>query len=194
MSGGDTTLSVAPKPPAPLYPDVPWWAVLITAFVFALVGVLAGVYGSRPGAPALPGVGSAGSGILGRLAVDTVSYIPHILLLFGVLADMFTLDGAWSIPSLIGILSIFANYVFQYFWKGLDELVKTGMNAVKKGNQAPPDAPAAPAANPSRGVLDVVVVHRPVTVLSVNLVLVPASVGRHQPARGAVEKFAVLVP
>jgi hypothetical protein len=145
MSGADATVDVSPKPPAPLYPDVPWWAVLITAFVFALVGVLAGVYGSRPGAPGLPGVGSAGSGILGRLAVDTVSYIPHILLLFGVLADMFTLDGAWSIPSLIGILAIFANYVFQYFWKGLDELVKTGINTVNKGKEAAP-AVAAPAA------------------------------------------------
>jgi hypothetical protein len=143
MSEADAVVNVSPKPPAPLYPDVPWWAVLITAFVFALVGVLAGVYGSRPGAPGLPGTGSAGSGILGRLVVDTVSYIPHILLLFGVLADMFTLDGAWSIPSLIGVLAIFANYVFQYFWKGIDELVKTGINTVNKGN---PPAPAAPAA------------------------------------------------
>jgi hypothetical protein len=116
-----------PKPPQPLYPDVPWWAVLITAFVFAAVGILFGVYGMKDmKGPA--GLTLSGSSI----AVDTISYIPHILLLFGVLADMFTLDGVWSIPSLIGILSIFANYVFQYFWKGIDELVSTGKNLSAK--------------------------------------------------------------
>lgn len=115
-----------PKPPQPLYPDVPWWAVLITAFVFAAVGILFGVYGMKDGSSSVNLSGSS-------IAVDTISYIPHILLLFGVLADMFTLDGVWSIPSLIGILSIFANYVFQYFWKGIDELVKTGKDL---GNKA----------------------------------------------------------
>jgi hypothetical protein len=103
--------------------------VLVTAFVFSVVGVLFGIYGMKmipPGA----GTGLAGSSIV----VDTISYMPHILLLFGVLADMFTLDGVWSIPSLIGILSIFANYVFVYFWKGIEELVKTGKAAVDKAS------------------------------------------------------------
>ena len=131
--------SPVPKPPAPLYPDVPWWAVLITAFVFAAVGILFGVYGMKnvtgPG-----GISVSGSSI----AVDTISYIPHILLLFGILADMFTLDGVWSIPSLIGILSIFANYVFQYFWKGIDELVATGKETVNKGLGTTGAAPAVP--------------------------------------------------
>jgi hypothetical protein len=128
-------------PPAPLYPDVPWWAVLLTAFVFAVVGVLAGVYGMRnpPTGVGLPSVGSS-------VIVDTVSYIPHILLLFGVLGDMFTLDGVWSIPSLVGILSIFANYVFQYFWKGIDELV----NKLKEVKDKPSNVAAASAA-PSLG-------------------------------------------
>jgi hypothetical protein len=124
----DTMQAISPKPPAPLYPDVPWWAVLITALVFAVVGILFGVYGMKK----VEGIGSSGVGAL-SIAVDTVSYMPHILLLFGVLADMFSLDGVWSIPSLIGVLSIFANYVFQYFWKGIDELVKTGNDAYKKG-------------------------------------------------------------
>jgi hypothetical protein len=116
--------------------------------VFAVVGILFGVYGMKnmtgPG-----GVSLSGSSI----AVDTISYIPHILLLFGVLADMFTLDGVWSIPSLIGILSIFANYVFQYFWKGIDELVATGKETVNKGlgtTGAASAASAAPAA-PGQG-------------------------------------------
>lgn len=127
-STSDTMEAISPKPPAPLYPDVPWWAVLVTAFVFAIVGVLFGIYGMRNMTP--PAGMSVGSSII----VDTISYMPHILLLFGVLADMFTLDGVWSIPSLIGILSIFANYVFQYFWMGIDELFKTGKAALEKGS------------------------------------------------------------
>ena len=127
-STSDALEGISPKPPAPLYPDVPWWAVLVTAFVFAIVGVIFGVYGMK---------GMSGDGLKGMtsssIVVDTISYIPHILLLFGVLADMFTLDGVWSIPSLIGILAIFANYVFQYFWKGIDELVSTAKNTVAKG-------------------------------------------------------------
>jgi hypothetical protein len=131
---------ISPKPPAPLYPDVPWWAVLVTAFVFAIAGVLFGIYGMRK--ITVPAGMSVGSSII----VDTVSYMPHILLLFGVLADMFTLDGVWSIPSLIGILSIFANYVFQYFWKGIEELFKTGKAAIDKGSGS-----ASSAASPASG-------------------------------------------
>lgn len=126
----DTLKGISPKPPAPLYPDVPWWAVLLTAFVFIGVGALVGVYGSRNPAATADLTVSIGSSII----VDTISYMPHILLLFGVLGDMFTLDGVWSIPSLIGILSIFANYVFQYFWKGIDELVSTAKNTYVKGS------------------------------------------------------------
>lgn len=139
-SSGSSTTLIIPKPPTPLYPDVPWWAVLVTALVFSIVGVLAGVLSAKagPGA-AVPGVsGFSGPSIL----IDTMSYIPHILLLFGVLADMFTLDGVWSIPSLVGVLSIFANYVFQYFWKGIDELVNTGKGIAARATS---EAPAAPA-------------------------------------------------
>lgn len=141
-TGSEATLNLAPKPPAPLYPDVPWWAVLITAFVFSIVGVLAGIYGYNAIQGAKGTIGT-GSGSMASILVDTVSYMPHILLLFGVLADMFTLDGVWSIPSLIGILSIFANYVFQYFWKGIDELVRTGKETGIRAGVLSASAPAA---------------------------------------------------
>jgi hypothetical protein len=127
--------AIAPKPPAPLYPDVPWWAVLIASIVFAFLGILIGV---KMGA--LPATGITGLGGAGALAVDTIAYIPHILLLFGVLADMFTLDGVWSIPSLVGLLSIFANAAFEYFWKGIDELVNTGKAALNKAQGNAPSS------------------------------------------------------
>lgn len=148
-SSATATLDISPKPPAPLYPDVPWWAVLITAFVFAVVGILFGVYGMK---------NMTGEGLKGMsgssIVVDTVSYIPHILLLFGVLADMFTLDGVWSIPSLIGILSIFANYVFQYFWKGIDELITTGQGVLAKGGLGAAGAPKEGAGRKLKGGAD----------------------------------------
>jgi hypothetical protein len=41
------------------------------------------------------------------------------LILFGVFADIFTLQGAYSIPSLVGLLSIPLHYVFQFLWSGV---------------------------------------------------------------------------
>jgi hypothetical protein len=64
--------------------------------------------------------------------------MPHILLLFGVLADMFTYQGVWSIPSLVGLLSVFLNYFMQYFWKGLQELWDSGNNVATLGSAPPP--------------------------------------------------------
>jgi hypothetical protein len=134
MSGASLAQFNPAPPTLPSYPDVPWWSVLVAALVFSIAGVVVGAY---------VGVGSlssaAGTVSIGSFALDTVSYVPHILLLFGVLADMFTLQGVWSIPSLVGVLSIFANYLFEYFWKGLDSLVESAKTAVRKPvDQSPP--------------------------------------------------------
>lgn len=126
-----------PPTPKPLYPDTPWWAVLVSVLVTAAVSVVGTAY-------ALGGVsapGGIGGPTPGGIAVDTITYMPHILLLFGVLADMFTYQGVWSIPSLVGLLSVFLNYFMQYFWKGLQELFNSGKEIAKVGSQ-----PAASAA------------------------------------------------
>jgi hypothetical protein len=116
-----------------MYPDTPWWSNLITAAVTAVVCILGTAYALRDPtkATATTSLPPAAS-----LAVDTITYIPHILLLFGVLADMFTYQGVWSIPSLVGLLSIFFNYLMQYFWKGLRELFNSAENVVKVGATA----------------------------------------------------------
>lgn len=123
-----------PTGPKPLYPDVPWWSVLVTAMVFSVVSVIATALVMKASPSGLPGVPGIPAVSTGGLALDTVMYLPHILLLFGVLADMFTYDGVWSIPSLIGVLSIFINYLFQYFWGGLDELWNTTSAVVQGKN------------------------------------------------------------
>lgn len=138
MSGTQAQL-VLPES-KPLYPDVPWWSVLVTAFVFSGVAVVATVVAMRTGV-SLPANTAAPSGLL----VDTLMYMPHILLLFGVLADMFTYDGVWSIPSLIGLISIFLNYVFRYFWVGIDELWNTTMTVVRKSSTGTPPKPSGGA-------------------------------------------------
>lgn len=129
----------------PLYPDTPWWASLIAVLVTAVVSVIGTAYAL--GGIRAPTPGSGGIPPIASLAIDTVTYMPHILLLFGVLADMFTYDGVWSIPSLIGLLSIFFNYFMQYFWKGLQEIFSAAKNVAKVGSNAP-TAPVGGAVAP----------------------------------------------
>lgn len=85
---------------------------------------------------------------ISNIATDTIAYTPHILLLFGVLADMFTYQGVWSIPSLVGLLSIGANWVMQFFWRGLAELFKKGFDVAVGKEPAAAAAAAATAATP----------------------------------------------
>ena len=122
----------------------PWWSHFITIFVTAIVSVLATVYatgGLKAPAGATAGVSGA------SIAIDTITYMPHILLLFGVLADMITYDGVWSIPSFVGLLSIPANWIMQFFWKGLQTLFKQGKQVTELGAAAVAAAPApAPVA------------------------------------------------
>jgi hypothetical protein len=96
--------------------DTPWWSNLIAVLVTAVVSVMGTAYFlTRPPGP-------IGVPTLGSFFTDTITYIPHILLLFGVLADMFTGRGVYSIGSLVGLLSIPLNYVMAYFWTGLYEV------------------------------------------------------------------------
>lgn len=136
------------KPPtsSSMYPDTPWWSNLVTAIVTAVVSILGTAYALG----GLKGTGSTGLPPAASLAVDTITYIPHILLLFGVLADMFTYQGVWSIPSLVGLLSIFFNYLMQYFWKGLRELFNSAENVAKVGATAAVAA-TAPPVTPTTG-------------------------------------------
>jgi hypothetical protein len=121
-----TPATFKPPTPKPLYPDTPWWASLIAVFFTAVVSILGTAYalGRLKGTPgaSLPPAAS--------LLVDTLTYFPHILLLFGVLADMITYDGVWSIPSLVGIISIFANFLMKYFWIGIQSFVTTSKEVV----------------------------------------------------------------
>lgn len=125
--------------PKPIYPDTPWWTNLVTAVVVAALSILGTAYALGQSMS----FGKVDLGAVG-IAVDTITYMPHILLLFGVLADMFTYQGVWSIPSLIGLLSVFLNFFMKYFWKGLAEFWESGAKVAKIGT---PDTSATPAAS-----------------------------------------------
>jgi len=127
------------------FENTPWWSNLVTALIFLIVGAATVLYMKQPAAA--PTGPKTPSGI-GALAVDTLTYTPHILMLFGLLADMLTYQGVYSIASLIGLLSLAGNFVLQWFWLGASDFwTKLSDLATKKS--APAAAPApAPAAAP----------------------------------------------
>lgn len=101
--------------------EVPWWSNLIAILGTAAVSVLGTVYflkGSAPGAAATQGPPG-----IGTLLKQVILYLPHIMLMFGVLADMFTMQGVYSIPSLIGLAAIPLSFVMKFLWKGVAETI-----------------------------------------------------------------------
>jgi len=120
----------------------PWWATLVAAIVASILSVTATVIFMRGGV-SIP-TGTAAAVPSSSIVTDTLSYIPHILLLFGVLADMFTYEGVYSIPSLIGLLSIPVNFAFQYFWKGIDTIMTTANTMATTPASSSAPKPSAP--------------------------------------------------
>lgn len=101
--------------------EVPWWSNLVAILGTAVVSVLGTVYfikgASGPAVKGPPGIGA--------LLKETMLYLPHIMLLFGVLADMFTMQGVYSIPSLVGLLSMpISGFLTKYFWMGIGDSIR----------------------------------------------------------------------
>lgn len=125
------------------YADTPWWsnllAVLLT-FVVTLVGTVYAMKGS--GGVPTPG-GPAG---IGAFVKDTLVYMPHALLLYGVIADMLTYEGVYSIGSLVGLVSLVVHVLFKFIWKGTFEVIDKVSDAILKPSSG--SIAAAAAANP----------------------------------------------
>lgn len=132
--------------------EVPWWGALILAILVSLVSVVATIYAIQPrvasAVAAPPGIG--------QLFTDSIRFLPYVLILFGVFADIFTLQGAYSIPSLVGLASIPLNFALQYFWGGIASILAGAYTlAMSTPGGAPPVLPsglanlAAVAAGPA---------------------------------------------
>jgi hypothetical protein len=86
-----------------------WWQALILAIASALIGV-AGAVAIKHGA-------STGSGP--SWAMMILRFVPHFLMLFGILADAFTYEGVYWTGTMVGVVSVFAGPMIDYVGKGL---------------------------------------------------------------------------
>ena len=113
-------------------------SVTITWFI-AKGGSLSGASGSIPVGPV-------------ALLRDTLVYMPHALLLFGVLADMLTYEGVYSIASLVGLVSLLFHGLFKTFWAGAFSILsKLGTVATVETTQASPTTAPRPTTGPRPG-------------------------------------------
>jgi hypothetical protein len=85
------------SPPAPRG-YLNWWQGLILAASSALIGVVVAIY--------IKGGGSAPGGAP-NWAMTILHFIPHFLMLFGILADAFTYEGVYWTGTAVGVLAIF---------------------------------------------------------------------------------------
>lgn len=121
--------------------ETPWWSNLVSILLTAAVSVLGTLYATGNLGSASPGAAPT----IGGLFKDTIVYIPHILLLFGILADVFTYEGVYSIPTLIGLLTIPLNWVMKFFWTGLEGVVGKIVEVLRyKSNPVVSSAPSTP--------------------------------------------------
>lgn len=132
----------------PLHADTPWWSNLVGVLVTFVVTLLGTLYLMGRGTQLPSSTGSFG---VSTFFVDTLTYIPHILLLFGVLADMLTYQGVYSIPSLIGVISVLANFGMKFFWAGVGDMFVTISRVISTRTA---DIPVNPRADvPGRTIL-----------------------------------------
>jgi hypothetical protein len=140
---------ITPPPASQQLPppkDVPWWGALILAILVSIVSVVGTLYYLKPLDVKNPATG------FGPLLNDSITFLPHILILFGVFADIFTMQGAYSIPSLVGICSILINFLMKFVLDGVNAvfvdlatLVKSRREATAAGVAAAGAAAAAAA-------------------------------------------------
>jgi hypothetical protein len=76
-----------------------------------------------------------------------ITFLPHVLILFGILADIFTLQGAYSIPSLVGLLSLPLNKLLGLFWDGVGMVLADAYTLAMTGQRSVPPPVVAPAAS-----------------------------------------------
>jgi hypothetical protein len=114
---------------------VPWYSPLVSALLAAgLVFIATSLK--------MPVAGQASTPSVGAFFTETALFIPHALILFGIIADMFAYHGGYAIASTIGLGSIPLNKGLDYFWKGIAAVIDRGSKLVQ---QASGTAPAATA-------------------------------------------------
>jgi len=116
-----------------------WWQGLILAISSAIIGV-AGAVAVMKGTGASTGSGPS-------WAMMILRFVPHFLMLFGILADAFTYEGVYWTGTMVGVVSIFAGPMLDYIGKGLTGLAAklfskgtpaaTGTGGMRGGGEYP---------------------------------------------------------
>jgi hypothetical protein len=84
-----------------------WWQGLILAASSALIGVIVAVYIKE---------GAGIEGAAPNWAMMILRFVPHFLMLFGILADAFTYEGVYWTGTAVGIISMFVGpYIASAF-------------------------------------------------------------------------------
>lgn len=97
-----------------------YWHFL-SVFGTAVASVLGTLYFVKRGS----NTDSSSTNVFVSLLTDTVGYLPHIMLLFGVIADAVSQEGVYSIASLIGVFSIVVNWILTFFWRAVGDIMES---------------------------------------------------------------------
>jgi len=100
-----------------------WWQGLILAVSSAILGVVAAIY--IKGGGSVPGGGPSWAMVLLR-------FVPHFLLLFGVLADAFTYEGVYWTGTMVGVLATFVAPWLDAVAAGIQGMINSLMNKPKE--------------------------------------------------------------
>ena len=101
-----------------------WWQGLILAVSSAILGVVAAIY--IKGGGSAPGEGPSWAMVLLR-------FVPHFLLLFGILADAFTYEGVYWTGTMVGVLATFVAPWLDTVASGMQAMI---MNLMSKKDVA----------------------------------------------------------
>jgi len=88
-----------------------WWQGLILAVSSAILGVA--------GAVAIIKGNGSGASTGPSWAMMILRFVPHFLLMFGILADAFTYEGVYWTGTMVGILAIFAGPLLDLVGQGI---------------------------------------------------------------------------
>lgn len=95
-----------------------WWQGLILAASSALIGLVSALFILKPG---------GNSGSAPGWATQLLRFVPHFLMLFGILADAFTYEGVYWTGTAIGLISTFVGPLISTAVGNLIASVKTQM-------------------------------------------------------------------
>jgi len=116
-------------PPTPLSGGIPnlsgslnWWQSILLAATSALLGIISVVMAQR------------GAGEGGMKPQVLFRYVPHFLLLFGILADAFTYQGVYWTSTIVGLGGYFASGLLDTILQGLASMIAYGF---RRGAGAP---------------------------------------------------------